>query len=643
MDNVGKSWTSDSEQLLLALIKTNDVAVCAQKLKRTDGAVIARLKKIALEMHKDGKSLADIVAETMIPTDTLENMIYLFELPNYNAPWDSEQDAWLKKYIKKLGANECASKMGRALSEINKRVLVIAIEDASNNIPIEKVCNNLRLSVEDLQRKLNAMKNFVSLEQLETVEPPYYVVLNGRFNGIYSDIEGLDMATVGVENTKYKKCATIEDARKYIGYNVATIEYKAHTVIENHTTDIILSDEQNKVIDAVFTGKNILLLGSAGVGKSLLIKHIALLCKDRDISICITSSTGCSAVLINGRTIHSYLGIGLGKDSPKELARSLFYKNKKKAKELQELQILLIDEISMLDGDLLKKISEYLSVVRNSQKPFGGIQTILSGDFYQLPPVSGSFAFKSDIWESLNFSCHVLTKIYRQDGDVIFQGILERAKTSSVTDDDIKILKACKGQTFKADVKPTCLSPINAAVDIINKEAYDLLEGVEMVYNTVYSTKESKSYCESTKVPAFIKLKVGAQIIVTRNVSNDLKLANGTRGVVIELHKDYVVIMTLYGVRNVTRFECINDNDKRLLYHIMPIALAWAITIHKAQGVTLDCCSIDIGDRLFACGQAYTALSRVKSLNGLCVTNISKSAFKTHPDVIEFYKNIQNK
>jgi ATP-dependent DNA helicase PIF1 len=345
--------------------------------------------------------------------------------------------------------------------------------------------------------------------------------------------------------------------------------------------------------------------------------------------------------LINGRTIHSYLGIGLAKDSPTDLARKLFFKNKQKVADLQELQILLIDEISMLDGDLLHKISTYLTLVRNCNKPFGGLQLILSGDFYQLPPVNGPFAFKSQIWPALNFSCHVLTKIYRQEGDTVFQGILERAKNSSISDEDIRILKSCKGLHFKTDVKPTSLYSVNATVDVINTREYDLLKGAEMVYNTIYANKESKTYCDNTKIPTFVKLKVGAQIMVTRNVNTELKLANGTRGVVTRMYNDTIVINTLYGERVITFYDCAHETDKRISYAVMPIALAWAVTIHKSQGITLDCCIIDIGESLFACGQAYTALSRVKSLNGLRVVNVTKSAFKTHPDVIEFYKAMQ--
>jgi ATP-dependent DNA helicase PIF1 len=653
--NSGKTWTTESEQLLLILAKTHPLSVCAENLKRTESALVSRLKHIALMMHKnDQKSIDEICETTTLSSDVVSDLIYIDELPNHNAEWDESQDKWVQKYVRKIGVVECAAKMGRSPAEIEKRQIVLAFKAIDRDVPIEKTCKDLMINIDDFKDKYERMQKYMPFDMLDEVvdqEPPYYIILNGRRNGLYTDVEGFNMSKIGFDNAKFKRCLTMDEVRNYVGARV-TSDFAALTMSLPPDTPvadtpalappkIVLSDQQKAVIDAVFMGHNILLLGSAGVGKSLVIKEVTRICKERSVTIGITSSTGCSAVLIDGRTIHSYLGIGLAKDSPTDLARKLFFKNKQKVSDLQELQILLIDEISMLDGDLLHKISTYLAIVRNCNKPFGGIQLILSGDFYQLPPVNGPFAFKSPIWASLNFSCHVLTKIYRQEGDTVFQGILERAKSSNVTNEDIRVLKACKGLQFKTDVKPTSLYSVNATVDIINKREYELLKGNEMVYNTIYANNETKAYCDNTKIPPFVKLKVGAQIMVTRNVNTELKLANGTRGVVTQMYEDAILINTLYGERVITLYDCVNETDKRIVYAVMPIALAWAVTIHKSQGITLDCCTIDIGESLFACGQAYTALSRVKSLNGLRVVSVTKSAFKTHPDVIEFYEAMQ--
>lgn len=658
MANVGKPWTSEQEQELLNKVKILSINDCAVVFGRTEGALNSRLSKIALEMYKNGSSVEEICNATTLSTELVKRNIYIDGLPNYKAEWDEHQDIWLKKYIQKFGIDKCACKMGRLDSEIKDRLLCIAINDTSNGFSIEDVCSRLCLSIEHVEKSIQIMNDYIPFSELDKIqyEPPYYAVLNGRNKGVYKYMNGVHMAVLGIEYPRYKKCKTLDDVRQYIRFEVDkdlthVSEEQQDVTCPDMVNDnkqntpplpsaVSLSEEQQRVVDDVFSGKNVLLLGSAGVGKSFIIKHITRICKQRGINIGITSSTGCSAVLIDGRTVHSYLGIGLAKESPMSLAKNIFYKNKKKATDLQKLDILLIDEISMLDAELLTKISKYLSILRDNIKPFGGVQIILSGDFYQLPPVKGEFAFKSEVWSSANMACHVLKKIYRQEGDIVFQGILERAKDANITDEDIKVLEECKGRTFKTDVKPTSLYPNNATVDKINNEAYNLLIGREMVYNTVYSSKESKAYCDSIKVPESVKLKVGTQVMVTRNVNTELKLANGTRGVVSQMYNDCVIIKTLYGDRSISRFECVNENDKHLKYAVMPLALAWALTIHKAQGVTLDCCTIDIGKTLFEYGQAYTALSRVKSLTGLSVVNIEKSAFKTHSDVIDFYKKI---
>ena len=621
---MAKRWTTDEEEHLLTLLQTNTLAECSAVLQRTASALSCRLEKIALEMYKTEKSIESIHKITKLSIENIQKIIYIQNLPNHNAEWDSSQEEWLKKYILKYDAKECAAKMGRTESEIETRLLSLAIDEfeKTQTIPV--------YSCEKFMEKIVIMRNdFVQFEEMEQKikNPPYYVVLNGRYTGIYNTSEGARMSTVGFPDAKFKTCNTLLEIQKYI--KIAPIP-----VLD---TSIVLSGEQNDVIAAVLNGANVLLMGSGGTGKSTLIKHLTHICNEKNIKIGITASTGSAAVLIDGKTVHSYLGIGLAKDTPKALASTLFYKYKKKATELKSLKILLIDEISMIDGNLLSKISAFLSIVRSDNRHFGGLQIILSGDMYQLPPVQGILVFKSDIWEELEFSRHILTKIYRQENDMLFQEILERAKLGAITDEDMKILKSCKGQHFTEGIKPTCLYATNSKVDLINNEEYKLLKENEMEYKTIYSNKESKSYCDNIGVPEILKLKIGTQVMVTRNVNSELKLANGTRGVVVNMFPDHVVIQTLHGYREIRPFECINENDKHLVYSAIPLKLAWAVTIHKAQGVTLDCCKIDIGDSLFAYGQAYTALSRVKNLNGLCVMNIAKSAFKTHPDVLEFY------
>jgi ATP-dependent DNA helicase PIF1 len=601
---MAKRWTLEEETHLLELLSNqSSINDCASLLKRTEGAITARLQKIALDLIDKNLPIEDIHKRTTVPIDILKN----FTLPNYNAEWDKAQDDWLKKYLPKLGTVECASRMGRSVPEIERRQLYYTIDTDD--------------AIKEIMNDCIPLTDYMNVVEDNT---HYYVVLNGRCKGIYKSFEGAKYSTINFKNAKYKKCKNIKELNEYI-----------HSSHNRKTHTIVLSEEQEKVIEDVFQKKNILLLGSGGTGKSTLIKELTSRCKDKNIEIGITASTGSASVLIGGKTVHSFLGIGLAEAPPKVLASIVNFKYKNKVEQLNALDILLIDEISMINGELLTKISQYLSIIRNNELPFGGLQIILSGDMFQLPPVQGTLVFQSIIWDTLKLTKHILTKIFRQEHDVRFQKILERCKSGSITNEDIEILKNCKGQYFTDDIKPTHLYATNAKVDSINNIEYDLLNTMEKSYNTIYKNKETKVYCEKVGIPLVVKLKIGSQVMVTHNISDALKLANGTRGMVKELFNEYVIIQTLYGERKISYVDC--ETEDNLKYSIMPLKLAWAITIHKAQGVTLDCCKIDIGKSLFTYGQAYTALSRVKDLNSLYVIDISKDAFRTHPDVLKFY------
>jgi len=644
MNNIGALWSKEQEDWLLNTIQKHDVKYCSQKLERTEGAVISRLKKIALELYKSGNSIKKVQIMTKLRLDDIMYIIHTDSLANYGEPWDEKQDEWLRKYVKKLGITECAVKMERTTKEVENRLYILALEDINKNISPELVCSSLALDTEPYKTKFNQLKTGIALEDVDKLEnpPPYYVVLKGRNTGIYSSWEACKISTMGV-SSKFKKCSTVEEMKEYISQSksIGQPSQQVQEVQSPHPSRQrlpSLSEEQEKVIVDMFAGKNVLLLGSAGTGKTTIIQHINRRCSMENIKIGITGSTGTSAILIEGKTLHSFLGIGIAKETPNVLANKLFYKFKSKVQLLQELKILLIDEISMIHAELLTKISKFLSIVRKNTKPFGGIQIIFCGDFYQLPPVEGDFVFKSEIWDSLQLTTHILTKIYRQE-ETIFQELLERARIGQLTDNDMLLLQKCKNTVFPDDIKPTRLFAVNVQVDRINTDAFGVLVGEERSYPTLCSNKESKKYITAIKFPEMITIKVGAQVMVTRNSSTDKQLVNGTRGVVTKLYKDSVIIKTKYGEKKIVNYEMIPENEVNIAYKYMPLKLAWALTIHKGQGTTLDCVELDLGNSIFEKGQAYTALSRVRSLDSLRILDIKKESFQAHPDVVEFYKN----
>ena len=402
----------------------------------------------------------------------------------------------------------------------------------------------------------------------------------------------------------------------------------------------ILDELQQKILEDVFqSNRNIVILGSAGTGKTTTVREIIKVSNKYKKNIGITATTGCAAILIGGNTLHSFMGIGTGEGTIQYLVNRII-SNKKILIKLVKLQILLIDEISMMNDVLLSKVSEILTTIRNNPMPFGGVQVILVGDFYQLPPISGNFCFKSDIWDKMNFNTHVLTKIYRQR-DPQFLEILSRAREGNITNEDLNILKNCNGKLFIKNIIPTKLYSLNVDVSLINEKYYNKLSTLEYIYETNYKNAKSKKYADKMKIPEKLKLCIGSQVMVTRNIDIENDIINGTRGVIISMETNYVNIQLMnqqeYTIKPM-KIGSFDEPDIEIEY--IPLKLAWAITIHKSQGTTLDCAEIDLGNNIFQPGQAYTALSRVKDLNSVHIVDISKKSFKTHPEVKDFYNKL---
>jgi len=406
---------------------------------------------------------------------------------------------------------------------------------------------------------------------------------------------------------------------------------KKEMFVEDEITEIILNEEQTKAFDiATKSQDNIFLTGSPGTGKSHTLKKIISYYKDENRLIGITSTTGCSAILIGARTLHSFLKIGINQKTPEQLAYGL-KKYPEVLAKIRHLDTLIIEEISMLSAEMFDTISRYLSIVRDDKNPFGGIQLLLVGDFCQLPPVQGSFCFESVEWKRLSLNVINLNKLVRQDNDKFFQEILQRARFSNITDEDIKILEQCKR---KDNINYTCLCSTNKEAEFINNNELD-----KLLSNTDI---EAIFYINSLHKKDKLKLCIGCKVMINWNIDIDSGIVNGTTGTIVSLNNENVTLKItnrdkLYTVNHKT----IKDEETGFLMgKIMPLQLAWATTIHKSQGSTIDYLELDLGKSIFADGQAYVALSRVKTLENLSIINIDKNAFTTDKSVSGFYKKL---
>jgi ATP-dependent DNA helicase PIF1 len=402
----------------------------------------------------------------------------------------------------------------------------------------------------------------------------------------------------------------------------------------------LLNEEQNNALKCVMDGHSILLTGSAGTGKSYTIKYIIEYLNNANKKYAITASTGTAAVIIGGQTLHSFLGLGLGTGSVKEILNNIL-KNKKKYESILNLDVLIIDEISMIDKELFEKISIILSIIKSNDIYFGNIQLILVGDFCQLAPVKGKYCFLADIWNKMNIKIVLLEKLIRHNEDLLFQQMLKIVRKGKCTDNIIKVLNKLKDTEFDNGIIPTKLYPINVNVDKINNIEIEKLKAegnISKTYTAITSCDKEKEGEKFT-----IELTLNAQIIIIRNINVEESVVNGTRGIIKHLGADFVVINDVNGnIHNIKYFTDTYNNSvssKNSYIIHMPIRICYALSIHKSQGMTIDALELDLGSNIFTCGQSYTALSRAKKLSSIKIIDIDKNSFRTNIDVKNFYKN----
>lgn len=520
--------------------------------------------------------------------------------------------------------------------------------------------------------------------------------------------------------------------------------------MNTNNTNIInlFSEDQKEVFQSYLNNENIFITGPGGCGKSFLIKHIYNHAIDKEKKIQVTALTGCAAILLqcNAKTIHSWSGVKVIGNYDINNIITFVMTNKFYRKLWRNIEILIIDEVSMMSKELFELLDTIGKRIRKNAKPFGGIQLIMCGDFYQLPPIgnvdnpdSKAFCFESELWNDTFDTQILLDKSFRQN-EQEYIDILNNIRQGYLNKTQFNILKKHVNRPFNLSetnyIEPVRLLPIKKKVEIINNEKLKSLETNECIYDyeinfdfDVYKSdkknidnatlkynklqnkqnkknnkksnennneindnninkinnyfksstntkddikndtkeqininntniendilsliekpqqnkidKEAEYLLRNVIIEKQLKLKIGAQVMCTSNIDLEKGICNGSTGIVIDFKTDKLHPVVKFNNGLIWTFtekqSFYSDNITGLSISQYPLILAWAVTIHKSQGATLSHVIIDAGSSIFAEGQTYVALSRVKSLDGLWLKSFDPQKIIVNKKVKDFY------
>jgi len=431
------------------------------------------------------------------------------------------------------------------------------------------------------------------------------------------------------------------------------------------------SSEQSTAFDLYAEGNNVFLTGPGGTGKSYLIKAMVEHSKTSGKNCHVCALTGCAAVLLDCKatTIHSWSGIGMMNSDDDVILRRISQKKELKS-HWKNTDVLIVDEVSMMSKRMFELLNHIAKKIRGNNSPFGGMQVIFVGDFFQLPPIEkDGFCFESEDWfDVFPKKQHLELKTFFRQLDPVYIDILMKVRKGNLDKESIAMLE--KYVARDRDHPITKVVPLRKHADFINKTMFEKLtesshefkadlrkdmttyvkdgKKIESTVMTMCDAlseqdrdRELDSLIKNHHLCPCLSLKKGAQVMCIRNVDLEHQICNGSQGIVVDIVKDRPVILFSNGYRMMmekTWFQ--SDIYPSLAIGQYPLSLAWAVTIHKIQGCSLTHAQIDIGESIFEYGQTYVALSRVRTMDGLYLMNFQPKRIKSHPKVIAFYDSL---
>jgi len=398
---------------------------------------------------------------------------------------------------------------------------------------------------------------------------------------------------------------------------------------------------QERALEILKTGGNVFLTGEPGSGKTYVINQYIAYLEACKVRVAVTASTGIAATHIGGSTLHSWSGIG-ARDALSRYDLDTIASKKNVVDKVKRTSVLIIDEVSMLDGKVIDMVNAVCKTIRASNEPFGGLQIVFVGDFFQLPPIAKMgeatrYAFESNAWNEARPMICYLSDQYRQDDEMLLS-LLKSIRSDQIEEDHYTLLQEQKDIAFE-QIEPTRLYTHNADVDAVNAAKLRSLPG--MVHQFKMEGRGNKqlqqNLAKNCLSPELLELKEDAMVMCTKN-NFEAGYVNGTLGRIVGFDGDtgYPVIETPNSRRiTIAPATWTIAEDGKVLAEIeqVPLRLAWAITVHKSQGMSLDAAEIDLS-KAFVFGQGYVALSRVRTLSGLKLLGMNPNALSVDPKIV---------